>query len=159
MTDVTYPYQLPLPQRASQNMTQDTGFIASQPAVGPAIFVPITTDLKTTWSLTWIFTLAQAEVFKSWLRSPNYCDKGRNWFKMPIDLGDSQGPQEQTLHFVSMPVQTSKDGSTVTYTASVITNGLNDSTEEYDDRIVESPPGMGFWLDYLVSGVIPNDNA
>ncbi|WP_311095384.1 hypothetical protein [Klebsiella oxytoca] len=115
MATVQYPPFLPLPQRADQNMTQDTAWQTTQTAVGPAIFTPITTDLKATWTLQWIFTLAQAERFKSWLRSPTYCDRGRNWFQMPIDLGDTQGVQQQTLHFVSMPVQTSKNGSIVTW--------------------------------------------
>lgn len=155
MATVNYPQWLPLPQRASQNMTQDTGFKTTQPAVGPAIFTPITTDLKATWSLTWIFTLEQAERFKSWLRSPTYCDKGRNWFTMPIDLGDTYGVQEQTLHFISMPVQTSKNGSTVTWTASIISNGINDLTEAFDDWIVAAGPGYGSLLDLLVTGVWP----
>lgn len=155
METVNYPQWLPLPQRASQNMTQDTGFLTTQPAVGPAIFTPITTDLKATWSLTWIFTVAQAERFKSWLRSPTYCDSGRNWFTMPIDLGDTQGVQEQTLHFVSMPVQTNKNGGTVTWTANVICNGLTDKTEDYDDWIVGAQPGTGYWYDLLVTEILP----
>ncbi|MCP6111499.1 hypothetical protein NL356_28485, partial [Klebsiella pneumoniae] len=93
--------------------TQDTAWQTTQTAVGPLIITPITTDLKATWTLQWIFTLAQAERFKSWLRSPTYCDRGRNWFQMPIDLGDTQGVQQQTLHFVDMPVQTSKNGNIV----------------------------------------------
>jgi hypothetical protein len=113
---VSYPSWLPLPQRASQNMTQDTAWQTTQPAIGPAIFTPLTTDLKSTWTLQWIFTLQQAERFKSWLRSPTYCDRGRNWFQMPM-TGDTQGPQVQTLHFTDMPVQTSKNGNIVTWTA------------------------------------------
>lgn len=155
MANVSYPQWLPLPQRASQNMTQDTGFLTTQPAVGPAIFTPITTDIKATWSLTWIFTVAQAERFKSWLRSPTYCDSGRNWFTMPIDLGDTQGVQEQTLHFVSMPVQTNKNGGMVTWTANVICNGLTDKTEDYDDWIVGAQPNAGYWYDLLVTEILP----
>ncbi|RVS13070.1 hypothetical protein EOL18_27270, partial [Raoultella ornithinolytica] len=63
MATVSYPALLPLPQRASQNMTQDTAWQTTQPAVGPVIFTPLTTDLKSTWSLQWIFTLQQAERF------------------------------------------------------------------------------------------------
>lgn len=155
MATVSYPEFLPLPQRASQNMTQDTGWQTTQPAVGPVIFTPFTTDLKTTWTLQWIFTLQQAERFKSWLRSPTYCDGGRNWFQMSIDLGDMQGVQLQTLHFVNMPVQTSKNGGTVTWTATVICNGIDDITEDYDDWIVEAQPEYGYWLDYLVTKVMP----
>ncbi|WP_454878593.1 hypothetical protein [Serratia inhibens] len=159
MAVVNYPPYVPLPQRANQNMGQDTGFKITSPAVGPAILTPITTDLKTQWSLTWIFTLDQAERFKSWLRSPTYCNSGRNWFTMPIDLGDTQGVQEQTLAFMSMPVQTSKNGNTVTWTASVICNKLNDVTENNDDWIVQAPPRYGYWLDLLVTEIIPDDNA
>lgn len=155
MATVSYPEFLPLPQRASQNMTQDTGWQTTQPAVGPAIFIPFTTDLKATWTLQWIFTLQQAERFKSWLRSPTYGDRGRNWFTMSIDLGDMQGVQLQTLHFVNMPVQTSKNGGTVMWTATVICNGIDDITEDYDDWIVEAQPEYGYWLDYLVTEVMP----
>ncbi|MEX0549048.1 hypothetical protein [Raoultella terrigena] len=159
MATVSYPDMLPLPQRASQNMTQDTGFKTTNPAVGPAVFTPITTDLKATWSLTWIFTLQQAERFKSWLRSPTYCDSGRKWFDMPVDLGDTQGVQVQTLHFTSMPVQTSKNGGIVTWTANVISNGLKDLTQDYDDWIVEAPENYGYWLDYLITEVMPDANT
>jgi hypothetical protein len=64
------PDWLPLAQKASKNMTLDTGFQTDQPAVGPAIFQNLTDDLKVTWSLTWIFTLAQERAFQQWLRSP-----------------------------------------------------------------------------------------
>ena len=152
---ISYPAFLPLPQRASQNMTQDTPWQTTQPAVGPVIFTPFTTDLKATWSLQWIFTLEQAERFKSWLRSPSYCNRGNAWFEMAIDLGDTQGVQVQELHFVSMPVQTSKNGNTVTWTANVITNGIQDVTEDYDDWIIEAPPRYGYWLDLLVTEILP----
>lgn len=155
MATVSYPSWLPLPQRAEQNMTQDTPWQTTQPAVGPAIFTPITTDLKSTWTLKWIFTVAQAERFKSWLRSPNYCNRGNAWFEMTIDLGDMQGPQLQTLHFVSMPVQPSKDGNSVIWTATVISNGANDMTEDYDDWIVEAQLGYGYWLDLLMTDIMP----
>ena len=155
MATVKYPDRLPLPQRASQNMTQDTGFRNIQPAVGPAIFTEITTDLKATWSLTWIFTLREAQVFKSWLRSPTYCNKGINWFEIALDLGDMQGPQPQLVHFTSMPVQTSKDGITVTWTANVVCNGIIDQSEQYDDWLVEAPVGYEDWLDPLVTVILP----
>ncbi|WP_316501996.1 hypothetical protein [Klebsiella aerogenes] len=155
MATVSYPEFLPLPQRPSQNMTQDTGWQTTQPAVGPAIFTPFTTDLKTTWTLQWIFTLKQAEVFKSWLRSPTYCDRGRNWFQMRIDLGDTYGPQLQTLHFINMPVQTSKNGGVVTWTATVLSNGMSDYTEQYDDWIVGMAPGTEYLYDLLITEVMP----
>lgn len=155
MATVSYPAFLPLPQRADQNITQDTGWLTSQPAVGPAIITPITTDIKATWTLQWIFTLDQAERFKSWLRSPTYLDKGRNWFVMPIDLGDTQGVQPQTLHFIDMPVQTSKQGSSVRWSATVIANEVDDITEDYDDWIVDAQPGYGYLLDLLVTEILP----
>lgn len=155
-TTVNYPANLPLPQRASQNMTPDTGFKTITPSVGPVIFMQLTQDLKVTWSLTWIFTLQQAQIFKSWLRSPNYCNNGNAWFNMPIDLGDMQGVQNQELHFTGMPVQTSKDGLTVTWTATVICNKPADDTADYDDWIVEAPEGYGdIWPDYTMSKEVP----
>lgn len=159
MADVKYPPFLPLPQRANMNMTRDTSFRESVPAVGPSVFTPVTTDLKTTWNVNWIFTLSEAERFKSWLRSPTYCDSGRNWFDMPIDLGDTQGVQIQELHFTGgLPVQTSKNGGTVTYTANVICNFLNDLTESYDDWIVGAQPGAGEWYDLIATEILPDAN-
>lgn len=89
MITVLYPNFLLLPQSADQNMTQDTAWQTTQTVVGPLIITSITTDLKATWTLQWIFTLAQAECFKLWLRSPTYCDRGGNWFQIPIDLEDT----------------------------------------------------------------------
>ncbi|EMO5812492.1 hypothetical protein SBK02_000797, partial [Raoultella planticola] len=43
----------------------------------------------------------------------------------------------------------------VTWTASVICNGIEDITEDYDDWIVEAPENYGYWLDYLVTAVMP----
>lgn len=155
-TTVNYPSNLPYPQRASQNMTQDTPFMTVQPSVGPPIFIEQTSDLKSTWSITWMFTLRQAQIFKSWLRSPNYCNNGNAWFNMAIDLGDLQGVQTQELHFTGMPVQTSKDGITVTWTATVIVKNTADATEAYDDWIVGMPEGyVDYWLDLVASKELP----
>ncbi|AZS56812.1 hypothetical protein C5E18_12085 [Pectobacterium parmentieri] len=158
MADVKYPMFLPLPQRANMNRTGDTPFRQSTPAVGPAVFTPITTDIKYTWSLTWIFTLEQSERFKSWLRSPNYCDSGRAWFDMPIDLGDSRGVQVQELHFIAPPVQTSKNGITVQWSADVICNFQNDLTEDFDDWIVGAQPNAGYWYDLIATEILPDAN-
>ncbi|EOL9004649.1 hypothetical protein ACM915_002419 [Cronobacter turicensis] len=159
MAEVKYPPFLPLPQRANMNMTQDTSFRQSNPAVGPAVFTPITTDLKTSWNLNWIFTLAEAERFKSWLRSPNYCNRGQEWFDIPIDLGDTQGVQVQEVHFITMPVQTSKNGSTVTWSADIICNFMQDVTEDYDDWIINAQPDAGYWYDLIVTEILPDANA
>ena len=48
MPIIDYPGWLPLAQKASKNMTLDTGFLTDQPAVGPAIFQNQTDDLKVT---------------------------------------------------------------------------------------------------------------
>ncbi len=89
------------------------GFQGRSASGRPAIFENQTDDLKVTWSLTWIFTLAQERAFQQWLRSPNYLNRGLNWFRMNINLGGS-GLQLQELHFTQMPVQTSIDGGVVT---------------------------------------------
>lgn len=146
MPIIDYPDWLPLAQKASKNMTLDTGFQADQPAVGPAIFENQTDDLKVTWSLTWIFTLAEERAFQQWLRSPNYLNRGLNWFRMNINLGGS-GLQLQELHFTQMPVQTSIDGGVVTWTGTVIANHLYNADDEFDDIIVELPPPWDSWLD------------
>lgn len=155
MPIIDYPDWLPLAQKASKNMTLDTGFQTDQPAVGPAIFENQTDDLKVTWSLTWIFTLAQERAFQQWLRSPNYLNRGLNWFRMNINLGGS-GLQLQELHFTQMPVQTSIDGGVVTWTGTVIANHLYNADDEFDVVIVELPPPWPSVLDIVVTGYPDN---
>lgn len=154
MAIIKYPDWLPLAQRASKNLTQQTPFRSDQPAVGAPIFQKLTTDIAATWSLTWIFTLAEERAFIQWLRSPNYLNKANNWFTMMIDLGGS-GLQEQTLHFTDYPVQTSIDGGVVTWTGNVIAKKLNNTMDEFDDVLVELDYRWYSWLDEVVNRELP----
>jgi hypothetical protein len=157
MLIIDYPEWLPLAQKASKNMTFDTGFQTDQPAVGPAIFENVTDDLKVTWSLTWIFTLAEDRAFQQWLRSPNYLRGGLYCFRMPINLGGSC-LQVQVLHFTKdgFPVQTNISGGVVTWTGTVIANHLYNADDKFDDIIVELPPPWDSWLDIVVTGYPDN---
>lgn len=84
---IPYPDWLSLPQKANKSRTIDAGFRTDQPAVGAPIFQRLTDDLKTTWSLTWIFTLQEDRAFEQWYRSPRYLDNGNQWFTMLCNLG------------------------------------------------------------------------
>ena len=154
MAIIKYPDWLPLAQRASKNLTQQTPFRSDQPAVGVPIFQKLTTDIAATWSLTWKFTLAEERAFIQWLRSPSYLNKCNNWFTMMIDLGGS-GLQEQTLHFTDYPVQTSIDGGVVTWTGDVIAKKLNNTMDEFDDVLVELDYRWYSWLDEVVNRELP----
>ena len=154
MAIIKYPDWLPLAQRASKNLTQQTPFRSDQPAVGAPIFQKLTTDIAATWSLTWKFTLAEERAFIQWLRSPSYLNKCNNWFTMMIDLGGS-GLQEQTLHFTDYPVQTSIDGGVVTWTGNVIAKKLNNTMNEFDDVLVELDYRWYSWLDEVVNRELP----
>lgn len=154
MAIIKYPDWLPLAQRASKNMTQQTPFRSDQPAVGAPIFQKLTTDIAATWSLTWKFTLEEERAFIQWLRSPSYLNKCNNWFTMMIDLGGS-GLQEQTLHFTDYPVQTSIDGGVVTWTGNVIAKKLNNTMDEFDDVLVELDYRWYSWLDEVVNRDLP----
>ena len=154
MAIIKYPDWLPLAQRASKNLTQQTPFRSDQPSVGAPIFQKLTTDIAATWSLTWIFTLTEERAFIQWLRSPNYLNKCNNWFTMMIDLGGS-GLQEQTLHFTDYPVQTSIDGGVVTWTGNVIAKKLNNTMDEFDDVLVELDYRWYSWLDEVVNRELP----
>lgn len=154
MAIIKYPDWLPLAQRASKNLTQQTPFRSDQPAVGVPIFQKLTTDIAATWSLTWVFTLAEERAFMQWLRSPSYLNKCNNWFTMMIDLGGS-GLQEQTLHFTDYPVQTSIDGGVVTWTGNVIAKKLNNTMDEFDDVLVGLDYRWFGWLDEIVNRDLP----
>lgn len=135
-------------------MTFQTPFRSDQPAVGVPIFQKLTTDVAATWSLTWVFTLAEERAFIQWLRSSRYLNKCNNWFTMMIDLGGS-GLQEQTLHFTDYPVQTSIDGGVVTWTGNVIAKKLNNTMDEFDDVLVELDYRWFGWLDEVVNRELP----
>ena len=154
MAIIKYPDWLPLAQRASKNLTQQTPFRSDQPAVGVPIFQKLTTDIAATWSLTWVFTLAEERAFIQWVRSSRYLNKCNNWFTMMIDLGGS-GLQEQTLHFTDYPVQTSIDGGVVTWTGNVIAKKLNNTMDEFDDILVELDYRWYSWLDEVVNRELP----
>jgi len=150
---IPYPDWLPLAQKPNKARTIDSGYRTDQPAVGAPIFQRFTDDLKTTWSLTWIFTLDQDRAFEQWYRSPRYLDNGNQWFTMMINLGGS-GLQLQELHFIAPPVQ-NINGGTATWTASVITKGVFNSDDEFSDVIVELPPNQWGIIDEVVNRDLP----
>ena len=151
---IDYPDWLPLAQKPDKNMTIDTGYMTDQPQVGAPIFQKLTDDLKTVWNVTWVFTLVQERAFAQWLRHPDYLDNCNRWFRMKIDIGGS-GLQEQELHFVTYPVQTSVNGASVTWTGQVICKNLHNDDDEFGDVIIEFPPPFGSWLDVIVTETLP----
>ena len=122
--------------------------------MGAPIFQRFTDDLKTTWSLNWIFTLPEDRAFEQWYRSPRYLDNGNQWFTMLCNLGGS-GLQLQELHFVAPPVQTSINGNTTTWTGSVITRKVYNPDDEFSDVIVELPPNQWGIIDEVVNRDLP----
>jgi hypothetical protein len=153
---IPYPDWLPLAQKANKNRSSDVGFRADQPAVGAPIYQKLTDDLKVTWNLTWLFKRGEDRAFEQWLRSPRYLDNGNQWFSMPVNLGGS-GLQVQELHFTAdgFPVQTSDNGGVITWTGTVITRGVSNPDDQYDDIIVELPPIWWSWLDEIVNRDLP----
>lgn len=153
MAIIDYPGWLPLAQKPGKPRSRDTPYQTAQPAVGPVIFQQLTDDLKTVWDVTWIMTIDQDRAFNQWLRSPNYLNNCANWFRMPINLGGS-GLQVQTLHFTEYPKHT-QNGNVVTWTGTVISNGLVNSDDQYDDIIVELPPIWWSTRDIVVTETMP----
>jgi len=153
---IPYPDWLPLAQKANKNRASDVGFRTDQPAVGAPIYQKLTDDLKTTWTLTWLFKRGEDRAFEQWLRSPAYLDNGNQWFTMPINLGGS-GVQTQELHFTAdgYPKQTSDAGGVITWSGTVISRGVINSDDDYSDIIVELPPIWWGWLDEIVCRDLP----
>ncbi|MGU3413783.1 hypothetical protein ACLBW0_21680 [Enterobacteriaceae bacterium C34A] len=153
---IPYPDWLPLAQK-SKTPTTDTGFRTDQPLVGAPIFQKLTDDLKTGFSLTWIFTLAEHRAFLQWIRSPNYLDNCNSWFTMKVGIGSgpSGNAEEQTLHFTKYPTW-SQSGSVFTWTGDVVTRKLLNSDDDYDDIVIELPPPWASYLDIIVTGY-PDD--
>jgi hypothetical protein len=153
---IPYPDWLPLAQK-SKTPSTDTGFRTDQPQVGAPIFQKLTDDLKTGFSLTWIFTLAEHRAFLQWIRSPAYLDNCNQWFTMKVGIGSGAygNAEEQTLHFINYP-KWSQSGAVFTWTGDVVTKKLQNSDDDYADIIVELPPPWASWLDIVVTGY-PDD--
>lgn len=153
---IPYPDWLPLAQKANKNRSSDVGFRTDQPAVGAPIYQKLTDDLKTTWTITWLFQRHEDRAFEQWLRSPNYLDNGNKWFSMPVNLGGS-GVQTQELHFTAdgYPKQTSDNNGVITWSATVISRGVINSDDDDSDIIVELPPIWWSWLDEIVNRDLP----
>lgn len=153
---IHYPDWLPIAQKANKNATTDTGFRSDQPTVGAPIFQRLTDDLKTTFSLTWLFkSRAEHRAFMQWLRSPNYLDNCNQWFIMGISTGAGDtGVEPQELHFTAYPTW-NQSGNTYTWTGNVICRQLQNSDDDYDDVVVELPPTWASWLDIVVTETLP----
>lgn len=153
---IPFPDWLPLAQK-SKTPTTDTGFRTDLPQVGAPIFQKLTDDLKTGFSLTWIFTRDQHRAFMQWLRSPNYLDNCNQWFLMRVGTGSGSSgeAEEQELHFTTYPTW-NQSGSVFTWTGSVVCRHLKNSDDDYDDIIVELPPPWASWLDIVVTGYPDN---
>lgn len=153
---IPYPDWLPLAQKSGKSPSTDTGFRTETPQVGAPIFQKLTDDLKTTFSLTWIFTRDQHRAFMQWLRSPNYLDNGNQWFTMRLGTGSGEsGVEIQELHFTAYPTW-AQSGSVYTWSGDVICRQMNNSDDDYDDIIVELPPPWASWLDIIVTGYPDN---
>jgi len=152
---IDYPDWLPLAQKP-KTPKPDTGFRTDLPQVGAPIFQRLTDDLKTGFSLTWIFTRDQHRAFMQWVRSPLYLDNGNQWFNMPVGIGSGDNGQAemQELHFIAQPTWT-QSGSIFTWSGDVICRKLNNSDDQYADVIVEFPPGTGGFLDVIVTVDMP----
>lgn len=149
---IPYPDWLPLAQRSGKSPKTDTGFRVDNPQVGAPIFQKLTDDLKTTFSLTWVFLPHQHRAFMQWLRSPNYLDNCNQWFTMPLGTGTGDtGIEVQELHFLAWP-QWSQNGAAFTWTGDVICRRLSNADDEFDDILVELPSPWGNWLDVMVTG-------
>lgn len=155
MANIDYPSWLPLPQRASKNMTIDTGFRVDQPSVGPMIIQPLTYDLKVQWSLTWIMTIQEERAFQLWLRDANYGLAGASkWFNMMVNLGGS-GLMMQELAFTQFPTQSSLTHGTATWTGTVVANNLNNDDDDFAEIIIGLPPEWYSILDIVVNQTLP----
>ena len=149
---IPYPDWLPLAQKSNKSPRTDTGFRTDQPQVGAPIFQKLTDDLKTAFSLTWIFNSYQHRVFMQWLRRPEYLDNGNRWFTMRLGTGSGDdGLELVELHFISALPTWSQSGSIFTWTGDVICRKLPNSDDDYGDLMIEFPPPWTSLLDIAIN--------
>ncbi|EEB97712.1 hypothetical protein MPER_02917, partial [Moniliophthora perniciosa FA553] len=106
----------------------------------------LTDDLKTTWSLTWIFTLQEDRAFEQWYRSPRYLDNGNQWFTMLCNLGTAfRGAAGSNEHQRQYDDVDSERNHPEVY----------NPDDEFSDVIVELPPYQWGIIDEVVNRDMP----
>ncbi|WP_106478102.1 hypothetical protein [Phytohalomonas tamaricis] len=130
---VNYPKGLPLMMVSGKSRSQAATYRMSDPAVGPGYVERLTENTPVFWSFSLTMTREQANIFRIWLESPNYCDKGLSSFIMPVKT--EEGLVEHELRFTvdGYPQLKSETGNILTYGCECFAKRL---VREFDDDVI-----------------------
>lgn len=118
---------------AGKTRTIGASFTESRPFVGPSYIESVTDDAPFAYSFQLQFTRSEATIFWAWFNHPDYCDKGRSEFTMPVRI-DSGEVVDQTVRFTEngIPQVTAEVGNSIVYTCTVYGRALQTATS-FDD--------------------------
>ncbi len=125
VTTVNYPDGLRPAIQAGKKREIPAAFRATNPAVGPFYIENFTDDLPVIWDFNLKFTSFQAQVFFDWFLSPDFADKGRVSFNMPIRIEDGLVDHEVNFLPDGVPQLTSERSGIKTYAVSVMARAIH----------------------------------
>ncbi len=130
-----YPLGLRTILRADKARSQAAAFGMAAPRRGPAYVEPTGTDNPYFFSVSWLFSAAEAQTFREWFETT--LQRGTLDFTMPVRVED--GLRELTLRFMPDGIlDTREEGQLWRYSATLTTRSL--SGPLVDPEAVPAPP-------------------
>ena len=151
-----FPAYLPRPLQASYTTDESARFQISQPGGGAYFSQIVSDDAPTYFNLRWAFPLAQAQVFRAWLRQDNFAIL--NGAQFEIDLPTEDGIITQTASFLpdGIPQRSGEQGHVLFYDARVMVRKLNEPSLGGEDLILGvAEMGGSPLLDVIVNVDLP----
>ena len=125
MAVVDFPRSLRTAIQDSKSRSVDPSFRQSHPAVGPPYTESFSDDRNTVWTFQLRFQGTEDDLFWAWFQSSEYCDAGRNAFRIGMKVGSFNGAVQE-LRFTpeGVPQLVSQAGNVYTYQCTAIGRGI-----------------------------------
>lgn len=137
MATVDFPSFLRPMIKASKSREQAAAFRQSNPFSGEPYIESLTDDTPVIYDCQFKFGGRDKSVFWQWFNDPDYCDKGRAAFNMPISVeGGDMVMQECRFLANGTPQLISEDAGVFTYSARIIVRQLQDPDNGYAAELI-----------------------
>jgi len=151
-----YPTFLPKPLQSGYSRDESSRFQISQPSAGAYFSQIVSDDAPSFFNLRFVMPLAQAQVFRAWLRQDNFAIL--NGAQFEIDLPTEDGVITQVASFLpdGIPQHTGEAGKVLFYDARVMVRKLNEPSLGGEELILGvAALGGSPLLDVIVNVDLP----
>lgn len=151
---LTFPPSLRGPVEAGYSRRETERFTTSQPASGAYYYEIVSDDAPMYFTLNFVFTRAEAMVFRAWLRQNNF--EILTGAQFEIDLSTEDGITTQIAAFTpsGIPQLSSESGRIVSYNAEIMVQKFNEPSLGSEELILGVANSGG---SYLLQEIVNND--